>query len=118
NPTAAPDPLPFAYRGQDVSSDGGIMPRSLPALATMFVFWLVSAHAAGAAWTPPLLLADDSRRPKVTVVWPTRDGEEIRLQGTRPFRSPGDKKPLGHNIHAYVALGGTRVDRGLGDPDG
>src|SRR5690606_25197926 len=59
-----------------------------------------------------------SRRPKVTVVWPTRDGEEIRLQGTRPYRSPGDKKPLGHNIDAYVALGGTRVDRGLGDPDG
>jgi hypothetical protein len=80
--------------------------------------WLVLVRAAIVCGTPPLLLADDSRVPQVVVMWPTRDGGEVRLQGDRRYRSPGDKRPLGHNIDAYIALGGTRVDRGLGHPDG
>lgn len=84
--------------------------------------------AAALGWTspPPLLLADDSRPPQVTIEWPTRAAAadpaagqgRIRIEGTRPYRSPADRQHLGHNIDVYVALGGTRLDMGLGHPDG
>jgi hypothetical protein len=80
--------------------------------------WLGLVRGAVAGGTPPLLLADDSRTPHITVTWPTRDGGEIRLDGVRPYRSPGHKRSLGRNIDAYIALGGTRVDKGMGHPDG
>jgi hypothetical protein len=67
---------------------------------------------------PPLLLADTSHRPRVQVSWPTRAGRTITLEGFRPYRSPAEKQPLGTNISAYVALGGTRLERGQGHRDG
>jgi hypothetical protein len=73
---------------------------------------------ASAAGPPALLLADDSKEPRVSVVWPTRGGGEIRLEGTLPYRSAGRQQRLGRNLDVYVALGGTRLERGLGHPDG
>jgi hypothetical protein len=67
---------------------------------------------------PKLLLADDSHPPRVTVSWPARGGETVTLEGERPYRSPGDKTLLGKNIECYASLGGTRVDKGCGHPDG
>lgn len=90
----------------------------------LLAIWL-AAVCAGAAPAQsdrtqpavPLLLADDARHPRITVSWPTRDGDKVHLEGARPYRSPGDERPLGRNVSAYVALGGTRVDMGLGHPD-
>jgi hypothetical protein len=67
---------------------------------------------------PKLLLADTTRVPVVTVNWPTRDGKTVALSGARGYKSAGDKVLLGKNVEAYVALGGTRLERSAGDPDG
>jgi hypothetical protein len=71
-----------------------------------------------AADPPRILLADDSRRARVTVSWPVRDGGVSSIEGERPYRSPGDKTLLGKHIECFVALGGTRVDKGAGHPEG
>ncbi len=65
-----------------------------------------------------LLLADTTRRPRVTVSWPTSKGQTTTLQGDRGYESPGQKSLLGKNVEAYVALGGTRLDKGAGHPRG
>lgn len=89
--------------------------------------WLGLVCAPGGAAPPPLLLADDSRFPRITISWPVRESsrggggageQEITLRGVRPYRAPGDERPLGRNISAYVGLGGTRVHKGVGHPDG
>jgi hypothetical protein len=74
--------------------------------------------SAARAQEPPLLLADTTRWPHVTVTWETDDGKGVKLEGERGYKSPGDKTPLGKNIECYVALGGTRLDKGCGDPHG
>jgi hypothetical protein len=68
--------------------------------------------------SPKLLLADTTHAPKVRIQWPTRDGKEISLSGRRQYKSQGDKTLLGENVEVYVALGGTRLDKGRGDPGG
>jgi hypothetical protein len=65
-----------------------------------------------------ILLADTTRTPHISVSWPNRDGKVATISGDRPYRSQGDKSPLGPNLEAYVALGGTRLERGLAHPDG
>lgn len=65
---------------------------------------------------PSLLLADTLHPPLVTVSWATRGGGTTTLTGSRPYKSQGDKTLLGGNIEAYIALGGTRLDRGRGHP--
>src|SRR5262245_10679289 len=67
---------------------------------------------------PPLLLADTTRWPRVTVAWEPEEGKQVKLGGERGYKSPADKAPLGKNIECYVALGGTRLDKGCGDPHG
>jgi hypothetical protein len=95
-----------------------LLSRLLLTFLCLVVLWSGCVRPVAAGGTPPLLLADDSRLPKVVISWPTREGGEVRLEGVRPYRSPGDKRLLGRNVEVYVALGGTRVDRGLGHPDG
>jgi len=65
-----------------------------------------------------LLLADDLKRPRISVSWPTKDGKSVTLEGTRPYRSPSDKSLLGKNIECYAAIGGTRLDKGLAEGRG
>lgn len=67
---------------------------------------------------PPILMADDARKVKVTVSWPTRDGEEISVSGERAWRSPADRSRLGKNIDCFAALGGVRLEKGYGHPKG
>jgi len=74
--------------------------------------------AAGAQSGPGILMADATRTPHVTVEWETGDGKTVKLEGDRDYKSPGDKTPLGKNIECYVALGGTRMEKGNGDPHG
>jgi hypothetical protein len=77
-----------------------------------------SRQPGGSERIPQMLLADTAHHPRISVSWPTRDGKTATLEGTRPYRSAGDKAHLGHNIDAYVALGGTRLERGQGHRDG
>lgn len=86
----------------------------------MALAWLAcsAAMAQPPAVGTTMLLADDSRQPTVEVSWPTKDGSETRISGARPYASAGDKSPLGKNVEAYVALGGSRFEKGQGDPKG
>lgn len=65
-----------------------------------------------------MLLADTDRLPKVRVSWPTRSGKPAEFEGERAYRSQGDRQPMGANVSCYVAMGGTRLERGAGHPKG
>lgn len=66
----------------------------------------------------PLLLADTTSHPSVTVSWPSRDGSTVLLRGERAYRSRGGRTPLGPHLEAFVALGGARLEKGFGHPRG
>ena len=65
-----------------------------------------------------MLLVDDARPPAVTIEWPTRAGTRRSLEATLPYASPTQKQPIGANVAAYAAVGGTRIARGQGHPRG
>lgn len=65
-----------------------------------------------------ILLADDFTMPKVTVAWPTHDGNEVTFSGERRYQSSAQRRELAPNIDVYVGLGGTRLDRGKADRRG
>lgn len=64
------------------------------------------------------LVVDDTRIPHVRVSWKAENGEEIVLEGERRYQAPAERTPLGGNLDCFVALGGTRLDKQAGDPDG
>jgi hypothetical protein len=66
----------------------------------------------------PMFLVDDTNLPKVVITWPTKSGDAIRLECTRAYRSPNEREFLDKNLECFVALGGTRLDRGIGHPAG
>lgn len=80
------------------------------------VFGFLALVAQAAA--QPLFLADDARHPHVVISWPTKGGGRTTLEADREYRSPGEKTPLGKNLECFVALGGTRLDKGFGHPAG
>lgn len=94
----------------------------LAGLTTIFLAAATSSGQVQPVQTPPeqptVLLADDSRPAHVTVSWPTRDGKTTTIEGERHYQSAGQKSPLGRGIDCYVALGGTRLNKGMGDPKG
>lgn len=71
----------------------------------------------GGAPRPAMLLVDAEHRPSVTLAWQTKNGWAERT-GEFGFTSPSDREEIGANLTAYVALGGTRLDKGAGDPSG
>lgn len=86
---------------------------------------IVFLIALAAAVIPPaslaqttILLADDTKTPRVEVSWPTRDGKVTELKGERRFQSSAQKSTLGPNLDCYIALGGTRLGKGMADPNG
>jgi hypothetical protein len=85
--------------------------------------WLAAVTAAalagvGAGGQGPILLADDTVIPRATVEWQRADGQRVRLHASLPYASPDERTTLGANLEAYVALGGARLERGAGHPDG
>lgn len=64
------------------------------------------------------MLVDTEKTPHVVISWPTRDGGIISLEADRQYQSPSEKTYLGRNLDCFVALGGTRLDRGVGHPAG
>lgn len=67
---------------------------------------------------PTLLLADDSATPRVRLAWTSRDGEARRFAGDRQYGTDNDRTELAPNIDCYVALGGVRLSKVAGHPDG
>ncbi|MDX9911385.1 MAG: hypothetical protein RBS39_06110 [Phycisphaerales bacterium] len=65
----------------------------------------------------PVLLADDSVTPHVRLRWQTASGW-TELEADRVYSSPDEHKAMAENVSSFVALGGTRLDRGAGDPRG
>ncbi|MFG0283129.1 MAG: hypothetical protein ACF8R7_01795 [Phycisphaerales bacterium JB039] len=76
------------------------------------------AAAALAAWSGPVLYVDDSAHPRYSLSWETTDGETIVLEGQRPYTTPEQRGILGYNVEAFVAVGGTRLDKGAGRESG
>jgi len=74
--------------------------------------------AFGSGGQGPILLADDTRQPHVSVRWTRSDGQETRFELDLPLTSPDDRRVLGDNIEAFVALGGARLEKGAGHPSG
>lgn len=94
-----------------------------PVLTTARPRFGVAAVAGLAAFTSacqdPMFLVDDSKQlPHVVISWPTRDGDQVKLVCDRPYRSPNEREFLDRNLECFVALGGTRLDRGIGHPRG
>lgn len=78
----------------------------------------IASAVAGAGTGGPLLLADDTRLPQVRVQWEKSDGSLIEYEATLPYASPSDVARLGENVRAFIALGGSRLEKGAGHPDG
>ena len=78
----------------------------------------VRFEAAASPSAGPLFLVDDTRRPRLSISWPLAGGGTATLEGERAYLAPKDRTPLGRNLSAYVALGGTRLEVGASDPGG
>ena len=79
---------------------------------------MVGLAACLGAGTGPLYLIDPSHVPHVKLGWTTADGEKVEMEADRPYASKYDRTHLGHNVDCFVAVGGTRIDKGVGHPKG
>ncbi len=77
-----------------------------------------SAPADTSVAATRLLLPDMDAHPRLEVSWTTADGEAIRLDGDRAYTGDAGRLPLGENIEAFAAIGGTRLSKSAGHPDG
>lgn len=88
----------------------------------MVAQWLTTIAAglvvAATASTGPLYLVDTSHVPHVRLSWTTTEGDRVQLEADRPYASSYDRTPLNDNVDCFVAVGGTRIDKGCGHPDG
>jgi hypothetical protein len=82
-------------------------------------------HAQASSQAPPtetpqfhFLVIDDRFTPHVRVSWEGADGNPVVLEADRAYTAPGMRSELGHNLDCFVALGGTRLDKQAGHPDG
>jgi len=76
---------------------------------------LASAVEAGSG---PLLLADGTSVPRVRIAWTQGDGSQVEYTLDVPLTSTSDRTVLGRNLEVFAALGGSRLERGAGHPDG
>ena len=70
------------------------------------------------AAAPSMFLVNDERVPHLAVSWATNGGEVVRYEADLPYAAPAERVPIGGNLRAFVAVGGTRLDKGVGHPDG
>jgi len=66
----------------------------------------------------PILLADDTAVPHVRLSWMQGDGTRVEYELDLEWTSQADRTVLGRNLEVFVALGGARLERGAGHPDG
>ncbi len=67
---------------------------------------------------PALLLVDPESVPHVEMAWTREDGERVELEGDRSYSSDIGRTSLGENVSCYVAVGGSRLLKGAGHPEG
>ncbi len=65
-----------------------------------------------------LLLPDLESPPTVALAWATREGERVDLERVAPYAGDAGREPLGENIEVFAAIGGTRLSKSAGHPDG
>ncbi len=65
-----------------------------------------------------ILLADFDHPPTVALSWTTREGERVEIVGARPYAGDRGRTLLGRNVECFVAVGGTRLTKGAGRPEG
>ncbi|MCL4219940.1 MAG: hypothetical protein KJZ65_01085 [Phycisphaerales bacterium] len=88
-------------------------------LTQALTFWIVFVLGVLAApRQPALLLVDDASPPRVRVSWHGADGIEHIHESELSYGWDGDRKPIGGNISAYAAAGGTRMLKGASHPRG
>lgn len=87
-------------------------------MGSLRVLGAVAAALVMSGAQGPLFLADTSSVPHAAITWPTRAGDPVRLEADRAYASPDTREVLGRNLECFVALGGTRLDKGAGHPDG
>jgi hypothetical protein len=84
-------------------------------LCTTRIVVSVAAAAVGAsAWAQPILLVDEASTPRITLSWPTLEGETVRLERDAEYTNPDDRIWMGRNVECFAAVGGTRLLRGAG----
>lgn len=89
----------------------------------ILVVWAVLVVSAGVvpafgSGSGPLLLADGTSVPHVRIAWTEGDGSRIEYSLDVPLTSTSERTVLGRNLELFVALGGSRLERGAGHPDG
>lgn len=76
------------------------------------------AAAGGLASQAGPLFIDDRFEPTISISWERRDGSRVEFRQTMPWGSKTDLVHLGHNVQAFAAVGGTRIDLQQGHPLG
>lgn len=65
-----------------------------------------------------ILLVQPERHPHVRIAWVDARKIEHAYEADLSYGWDGDREPIGGNIAAYVAVGGTRLLKGAGHPRG
>jgi len=107
--------LAFALGSTRSSSDdapiaGGTPPQTL-------VFSDRSRPTTDATAATGMLLASTDTRPTLTLAWQTNSGWRS-VSDDFDYTAPNVRTDFAPNLDAYVGLGGTRLDKGAGDPAG
>ena len=88
-------------------------------MLTRFVVTLLAIAAVAVAGTSgPLHLVETDHVPHVKLGWINTQGKRIQLETDRPYGSKYDRTHMAGNIDTFVCVGGTRIDKGCGHPDG
>lgn len=66
---------------------------------------------------PVMLLVESQPQPEIELRWQTPSGWMSEV-AQLPYTSPHVRTTLDSGVEAFVALGGTRLDKGAGDPKG
>ncbi len=90
--------------------------------ALMLFLFLFAANPDGLqpgdTRTASLLLVESDYKPHISIGWTTGSGQRRVYDADRPWGADADRTALGGNIAAYVAVGGTRLQKGAGHPEG
>lgn len=87
-------------------------------LASLFAPPAPTVPLDAVAQRPLLLLVDEHQRPHVRIAWIGADKIEHVHEADLDYGWDGDRKPIGNNLSAYAAAGGTRLLKGAGHPKG
>ncbi len=79
---------------------------------------VVALAGPGVMEAGPILLAEETAVPHVRLVWMQGDGTRVEYELDLEWTSQEDRTVLGRNLEVFVALGGARLERGAGHPDG